>query len=134
MKRILLITLLLLLGCSQEPRQIDKVKIAAVDSILEHSYKTLVTAKVIEHRSDSVTKQTIVKVIREIKVLNNEVEKYKEVSKLKTVAADKIVYKIDTVYIETKKNFWGKEKTNTTIKSDSSVVEKIDSTENQSHQ
>ena len=34
----------------------------------------------------------------------------------------KTVYKIDTVYIETKKNFWGKEKTNTTIKSDSTEV------------
>ena len=37
-------------------------------------------------------------------------------------------HKIDTVYIETKKNFWGKEKTNTTIKSDSLVSEKIDTT------
>lgn len=134
MKKILLLSILLLLGCSREPRQVNEKKIAEVDSILDHSYKTLDTVQVIEHKSDSVTKETIVKVIKEIKVLNNEIEKYKEVSKVKTVAAEKIVYRIDTVYIETKKNFWGREKTNTTVKSDSSVVEKIDSTENQSHQ
>lgn len=134
MKRILLLAILFLLGCSVEPRQVNEMKMAEVDSILDHSYKTLDTVQVIEHKSDSITKETIVKVIKEIKILNNEVEKYKEVSKLRTVAAEKIVYRIDTVYIETKKNFWGKEKTNTTVVSDSSVVEKIDSTENQSHQ
>ena len=57
-----------------------------------------------------------------------EVEKYKEVLSKQTIATEKIVYKIDTVYIETKKNFWGKEKTNTTIKSDSVVTEKTDTT------
>jgi hypothetical protein len=36
--------------------------------------------------------------------------------------------RIDTVYIEKKKNFWGKEKTNTNVKSDSLVNESIDST------
>jgi hypothetical protein len=54
------------------------------------------------------------------------VNKYRDISKNEVLATEKIIYKIDTVYIETKKNFWGKEKTNTVVKSDSSITEKTD--------
>jgi hypothetical protein len=47
------------------------------------------------------------------------------------VSTEKIIYKIDTVYIETKKNFWGKEKTKTSVKSDSSVDMSIDTSVNE---
>ena len=86
-----------------------------VDNILENSQKHFDTAVIVYKQSDSVAKEQVVKIVKEISYLNTEVEKYKEVLSKQTIATEKIVYKIDTVYIETKKNFWGKEKTNTTI-------------------
>jgi hypothetical protein len=71
--------------------------------------------------------------VTEIKYLNKEVEKFKTEkltleNKLKVVS-EKIIYRIDTVFIETQKNFWGKKKTVTTVNSDSSIFEKLDSSE-----
>jgi Flp pilus assembly CpaF family ATPase len=132
MRKVIFLAILLLASCkNQEYKAID-VKTAKIDSIIESSKKNVDSVLIINQKSDSAAKQTIVKVIKEIKYLTNEVEKYKEIETLlkKTVATEKIVYKIDTVYIETKKNFWGKEKTNTTIKSDSIVKESIDTLNN----
>jgi len=128
MKQILVIATLFLFSCkNSKPVAIDN-KTSTVDSLIEQSNKKLNLVHIVNHKSDSATKKNIVKIIKEIKYLNNEVEKYKEVLSKQTIATEKIVYKIDTVYIETKKNFWGKEKTNTTIKSDSVTTEKIDTT------
>ncbi len=103
---------------------------SSIDSILINSKNNLDTAIIVNTKSDSITKETIVKVVKEIKFLTNEVEKYKEINLLTSqkVATEKIIYRIDTIYIETKKNFWGKEKTSTSIKSDSIINEKIDTT------
>lgn len=50
-----------------------------------------------------------------------------EVNVLKTTSmVEKIQIRVDTVYIETKKNFWGKEKTNVSLKADSTVTEIVD--------
>ena len=128
MRKLLLLSVLFLFSCKDKGYEVVDEKITETDNILENSQKHLDTATVVYNQSDSITKEQVVKIVKEISYLNHEVEKYKEVLSKQTIATEKIVYKIDTVYIETKKNFWGKEKTNTTIKSDSVVTEKIDTT------
>jgi regulator of replication initiation timing len=131
MKKLLLLPLLFLLGCANGEVYNLEAETIEVDTVLENSQKHLDTATLVYHQSDSIAKDQVVKIVKEISYLNTEVEKYKEVLSKQTIATEKIVYKIDTVYIETKKNFWGKEKTNTTIKSDSVITEKVDTTQNQ---
>ena len=132
MKQTLAIAIMFLFSCTNQESEIVIEKADAVDSLIEQSNKNLDSVQIIDHKSDSVTKEQVVKIVKEISYLNHEVEKYKEVLSKQTIATEKIVYKIDTVYIETKKNFWGKEKTNTTVKSDSVITEKIDTTSNNS--
>jgi regulator of replication initiation timing len=128
MRKLLLLSVLFLFSCKDKGYEVVDEKITETDNILENSQKHLDTATVVYNQSDSITKEQVVKIVKEISYLNHEVEKYKEVLSKQTIATEKIIYKIDTVYIETKKNFWGKEKTNTTIKSDSVVTEKVDTT------
>ena len=126
MKKLLLLSVLFLFSCENKENEAVDEKIIEADNILENSQKHFDTAIVVYQQSDSAAKEKVIQIVKEINYLNVEVEKYKS----QTVASEKIVYKVDTVYIETKKNFWGKEKTNTTIKSDSTITEKIDTTEN----
>jgi regulator of replication initiation timing len=128
MRKLLLLSVLFLFSCKNQNQEVITKQMVEVDNILENSQKHFDTAVIVYKQSDSVAKEQVVKIVKEISYLNTEVEKYKEVLSKQTIATEKIVYKIDTVYIETKKNFWGKEKTNTTIKSDSVVTEKIDTT------
>jgi regulator of replication initiation timing len=130
MKKLLLLSALFLFSCKDEGYEVVDEKITEADNILENSQKHFDTAVIVYNQSDSAAKEQVVKIVKEISYLNTEVEKYKEVLSKQTIATEKIVYKIDTVYIETKKNFWGKEKTNTTIKSDSIITEKTDTTGN----
>jgi hypothetical protein len=129
MKRVILIASLFIISCNSKPKE-TIIETQAIDSVIQKSQHDLDSAEIISNKSDSVTKQTVTKVIHNIKLLTKEIERHKQIELLlkQTVATEKIVYKIDTVYIETKKNFWGKEKTNTTVKSDSLVSEKIDTT------
>jgi regulator of replication initiation timing len=128
MKKLLLLSFLFLFSCKNQDKEVITKQMIEVDNILESSQKHFDTAVLVYHQSDSTAKEQVVKIVKEISYLNTEVEKYKEVLSKQTIASEKIVYKIDTVYIETKKNFWGKEKTNTTVKSDSVITEKIDTT------
>ena len=129
MKKLLLISLLFLFSCSNQKTEEINKEIIEIDTVLENSQKHFDTAITIYQQSDSAAKEKVTKIVKEISYLNNEVEKYKEVLNKQTITTEKLIYKIDTVYIETKKNFWGKEKTNTTIKSDSIVIKKTDTTE-----
>jgi regulator of replication initiation timing len=126
MRKLLFLSVLFLFSCKNKEQEVVSKQIIEADKVLENSQKHFDTAIVVYQQSDSAAKEKVVQIVKEISYLNVEVEKYKDVLKNRTVASEKIVYKIDTVYIETKKNFWGKEKTNTTIKSDSVVTEKID--------
>lgn len=128
MKKLLLIITLFLFSCKSQVEEVT-VEVTATDSLLEKSKKGLDSAVVINHKSDSAAKKTIIKVIKDVKYLNKVVDQYKQIQALtkETVVTEKIIYKIDTVYIETKKNFWGKEKTSTTVKSDSTVKTSSDS-------
>jgi regulator of replication initiation timing len=128
MRKLLLLSVLFLFSCKNQNQEVITKQMVEVDNILENSQKHFDTAVIVYKQSDSVAKEQVIKIVKEISYLNTEVEKYKEVLSKQTIATEKIIYKIDTVYIETKKNFWGKEKTNTTIKSDSVVTEKIDTT------
>ena len=125
----MLIAILFVISCNPKS-EVVIVETSGIDSVIQKSQRGLDSATTISNKSDSVTKQTVTKVIHNVKFLTKEVEKYKQIELLlkHSVAKEKIVYRIDTVYIETKKNFWGKEKTNTTVKSDSVVSEKIDTT------
>jgi hypothetical protein len=130
MKKSLLIIGLFLFSCNNHEESV--VSPVEVDSVLVKSQQNLATSDSIQKKSDSTTKEQVTKVIREFKILTNEVERFKtekiQLMSLQKVNSEKIIYKIDTVYIEVEKNFWGKKKTTTSVKSDSSSVVTEDST------
>lgn len=130
MKKLLLIIGLFLFSCSNPEESV--ISPVEVDSVLIESQQHLITSDSVQKKSDSTTKERVIKVIREFKFLTNEVEKFKteriQLMSLQQVNTEKIIYKIDTVFIEVEKNFWGKKKTTTSIKSDSSSVVTEDST------
>lgn len=128
MKKLLLALALLSIGCSDEQVLVDTPSTA--DIALQKSAESVASAHRVSVKSDIATKKQITKVVFKIKYLTNEIVKFKTerltlINQLSTV---KEKVRIDTVYIEKKKNFWGKEKTNTTVKSDSLVNESVDST------
>ena len=128
MKKSLLIIGLFLFSCNNPEESV--VSPVEVDSVLVKSQQNLVTSDSIQKKSDSTTKEQVTKVIREFKILTNEVERFKtekiQLMSLQNVNTEKVIYRIDTVYIEIEKNFWGKKKTTTSVKSDSSVSQNID--------
>jgi hypothetical protein len=126
-----LILFSLLVSCSQKIENENTQQ--ALDTLILNSEKHLLTVDTLGKKTDSITKDKVIKIVTEIKYLNKEVEKFKTEkltleNKLKVVS-EKIIYRIDTVFIETQKNFWGKKKTVTTVNSDSSILEKLDSSE-----
>lgn len=130
MKKFILFTVIFFVSCGQkiDTEIIDDI---STDSVLINSQQHLITSDSIQKKSDSTTKEQVIKVIRDFQILTNEITKYKTerltlMNQLQ-LTTEKIVYRIDTVYIETKKNFWGKEKTQTSVKSDSTVTIGYDS-------
>ena len=128
MKKSLLIIGLFLFSCTN-PEE-SAVTLVEIDSVLIKSQQNLVTSDSVQKKSDSTTKEQVIKVIREFKILTNEVERFKtekvQLMSLQNVSTEKVIYRIDTVYIEVEKNFWGKKKTTTSVKSDSSVSQNVD--------
>ena len=128
MKKLLLIIGLFLFSCNNPKEPV--VAPVEIDSVLIKSQQNLVTSDSVQKKSDSTTKEQVVKVIREFKILTNEVERFKtervQLMSLQNVSTEKVIYRIDTVYIEVEKNFWGKKKTTTSVKSDSSISQYID--------
>ena len=128
MKKLLFALAILSIGCSNEQVSVEVPSTA--DIALQKSAESVASAHRVSVKSDIATKKQITKVVFKIKYLTNEIIKFKTerltlINQLSTV---KEKVRIDTVYIEKKKNFWGKEKTSTTVKSDSLVNESIDST------
>lgn len=128
MKKIIFFVGLIFLSCNGN---IEELPIEKVDSVYIESQKNLLESESISKKSDSVTKNQVVKIVKEIKYLTTEVEKYKTekilmLNELK-LSQENVKVRIDTVYIETKRNFWGKEKTTTSVKSDSTITSTIDS-------
>jgi ABC-type phosphate/phosphonate transport system substrate-binding protein len=122
MKGLFFFCILFVLGCSSESAvNVESKKIEEVDSVIAHSERVVVESFVVTEKVDSVVKHDIVQFFDELQQAKEEVKSLKSIQKIEKV-------RIDTVYIETKKNFWGKEKTKTTVVSDSIVL--IDSLEN----
>jgi hypothetical protein len=134
MKRVTLLAILFILSCKNKESEVITEQPSKIDSIIEKSKNNFEAAALVSNKSDSATNKTIYKIIKEIGYLTTEVNNYKKINLMskEVVSTEKIIYKIDTVYIETKKNFWGKEKTKTSVKSDSSVDMSIDTSVNES--
>lgn len=127
MKKSLAFLLLALVACNQ-PKSVEAPD-PQMDSLISRSNIALEEAEKVHKQSDSVSGKTVEKVIFKIKYLTNEVEKYKLEKIMLTnalkISSEKV--RIDTVYIEKRRNFWGKEKTTVNVKSDSLQVDITDS-------
>jgi hypothetical protein len=125
MKNLTLIMLLLLAGCTSHQIKNENTY-EKIDSVIHNSEISIVRSDSLNRENEKSVAQKVDQVAQKIKILKQEIE----IAKTTT----KTIYKIDTVYIETKKNFWGKEKTDVTVVSDSSVTEDevIDTLKNKS--
>lgn len=116
----------LIMSSCNEHETPESVIISSSDSVLLKSQLSLDTATIVQKKSDSVTHKVVEKKAKEIRFLKRLITVFKK--ERAEIVTEKIIYKIDTVFIETEKNFWGKKKTKTSVKSDSTIVENIDST------
>lgn len=130
MKKFLVPVFLFFLSCSQQSENNFNSDIMS-DTLLITSQKNLEKADTVYQKSDSLTVGKVNNIIKEIIYLNHEVEKFRTekltLEKQLMVTSEKVIYRIDTVFIETQKNFWGKTKTKTSVNSDSTIVESLDS-------
>jgi hypothetical protein len=125
MRNIILFTVFLLISCgNKEDNKIKNESIVIADSAIVNSQNNIMVYDTVQKKSDSITHEKVVKVMTDIQYLTSTVEKLK-IEKLKL---SKQNVRIDTVFIETKKSFWGKEKKTIKTKSDSQDIETIDST------
>ena len=130
MKNIILFIVFLLISCgNKEDNKIKNETILIADSTIINSRNHIMESDTVQKKSDSITHEKVVKVITNIKYLTNTVEKLKfeKLQLSKELKISKQNVRIDTVFIETKKSFWGREKKTITTKSDSQDVETIDS-------
>jgi len=131
MKKILLFMVFLLVSCgNNENKDIMNDYNNSVDSTIINSNNNIKISDTIQRKSDSITTTKVTKVIKEIQYLTKSVEKLRieRLNLTKELKYSKENVRIDTVFIETKKSFWGKEKKTIKTKSDSQDVETIDST------
>ena len=102
------------------------------DSLMIESDSVIAKAECSSKVLDSVTTATAEKVTGNVDELTKTITNYENQIKatIKLKAVERIIR--DTVYIETKKSFWGKTKTSLSRKSDSSVSESetVDTTQN----
>lgn len=130
MKKFILFAFIFFTSCNQQV-DTEVINNSLTDSLLFNSEEHLKSADTLGQKTDSITKEKVIKIVKEIRYLTNEVEKFKTEkltleNQLKVVN-EKVIYRVDTVFIETQKNFWGKKKTTTTVNSDSTIVESLDS-------
>ena len=122
----ILVASMLLAGCNHT--ETTPTEITKTDSLLMASDSVILKAEQSTKLLDSVTTATTQKVNDNVNELEKTINVYETQIKsaLKVKQVEKIIH--DTVYIETKKSFWGKTKTNITTKSDSitNESEKID--------
>lgn len=131
MKNIFFLIIFLLVSCGGEKEnQTQNESVMIADSTIVNSKNNIMVSDTVQKKSDSITEIKVVKVIKDIKYLTNTVEKLK-IEKLqlsKELKISKQNVRVDTVYIETKKSFWGREKKTISVKSDVQTQEVIDST------
>ena len=125
MRNIILFMVFLLISCgNKENNKIKNESTVIADSAIVNSQNNIMVYDTVQKKSDSITHEKVVKVITDIKYLTNIVEKLK----IEKLQLSKQKVRVDTVFIETKKSFWGREKKTITTKSDSQDIETIDST------
>jgi hypothetical protein len=122
MKKIFIL-FLLFVGCSRSTHENNSVdlQIQYVDSAISQSQRLFVILDSASKETDSIISFKVKKTTDKIFSLEQQIDSYKT-NTYQLMSTEKLVYRIDTVYIETKKNFWGKEKTSTKVKSDSSII------------
>ncbi len=99
------------------------------DSIIIKSNKSILVSDTLNKISDSITTTKVSKVIKEIHYLTKYVNvlKIEKNNLTKELKYSKENVRIDTVFVETKKSFWGKTKTTINTKTDTSSNQAIDS-------
>ena len=120
----------LLVGCSTNI-ETKTLELNHTDSLIAVSDSMMAKAECSSKVLDSVTTVTTEKVTGNIDKLTETITNYE--TQIKSAIKVKNIEKIirDTVYIETKKSFWGKTKKSITTKSDSTFdqSETIDTTQ-----
>ncbi len=112
--------LLLLVGCAS-PQIKNENNYEKIDSVIHNSEISIVRSDSLNRENEKSVAKKVDQTVNKIEGLKEEVSVLKQEIEVSRMAV-KTVYKVDTIYIETKKNFWGKSKTNTTIISDSTEV------------
>jgi uncharacterized protein YcfL len=127
-KTIIALTLLSLVGCtSNETNTPPPVEGAVAEApIMDEADSIIMKAQQSADELAAVTNETTEKVSSNVHKLTEQIKVYEQ--QTKTIKAVKQVVVHDTVYIEKKKNFWGKEKTTINKVSDSTSTETTDST------
>lgn len=129
MKSKYILAILLLVGCNSK---VEAPEMTKTDSLLVISDSIAAKADLSSKILDSVTTITTQKVTDNVNILTNTITNYETQirSAIKVKTVDRIIH--DTVYIETKKSFWGKTKKTVTAKSDSTInqTEIIDTLKN----
>jgi hypothetical protein len=130
MKKIPILLFLFFISCNENKKESTKINSNFFsDSLMEKNHNDIMILDTVTKKSDLITKRKVSNIIKEINYLTNTVEILKTEKSLLTreLQISKQNVRIDTVFIETKKNFWGKEKRSITVKSDSSQTEFLDS-------
>lgn len=129
MKKIIIaLTLLSILSCNTEETDTPPPAEGAVAEApaMDEVDSVIMKAQQSADELAAVTNETTEKVSNNVQKLNEQIKVYEQ--QTKTIKAVKQVVVHDTVYIEKKKNFWGKEKTTINKVSDSTTSESVDST------
>jgi hypothetical protein len=123
MKYIITLLILILVGCnSNNTSKIENEKTyETIDSVILNSEINIIRSDSVNRESEKSVAKKVDQTVHKIDDLKQEISVLKQEIEVSRMAV-KTIYKIDTIYIETKKNFWGKSKTNTTVKSDSTEV------------
>ena len=89
--RVLFILLILLVGCSSPETNIQNDENQAVDSILEQSQRSFITADSVGRKSDQFINTKVAKTVKQITTLQKEVTTLKaENNELKTKLDDAV--------------------------------------------
>ena len=113
-----------MISCSDEKKskEVSDTTDKEVDSILYKSQINIVSSDSIIKKSDKAISKKVKETLVQIADLKEEVKETKSALE-KVIRNQKIIKVVDTIYIESKKNFWGKEKTSVKVISDSTILE-----------
>jgi hypothetical protein len=111
---------MLAIGCNNKIKIENDETLSTIDSIIGQSQKNLIVLDSTSKRTDAAITGKVEKTVKQITTLKQENLELKTEKMLlaKELQISKLNVRIDTVYIETKKNFWGKEKTSINTKSE----------------